>query len=155
MEIPDRLFAGLSLRPTLNCPASESRKQRPVPRRLPGRSERQIAGKPTRIGTAIMAEREHLLPFIEPRFDLAEVSFPLVDGFGCVRVRTNAYSVPLKAGTSVQVKVYSINGETVLDYDQLQDVEEGHIELQAHHQGSWTEFKHVNQTRCPGRKFSS
>jgi transposase len=68
---------------------------------------RQIAGKPTRIGTAIMAEREHLLPFTEPRFDLAEVSFPLVDGFGCVRVRTNAYSVPLKAGTSVQAKVYS------------------------------------------------
>ena len=68
---------------------------------------RQIAGKPTRVGAAMVAEREHLLSLAEPRFDLAEISFPAVDSLGCVRVRTNGYSVPLKAGTEVQAKVYS------------------------------------------------
>jgi hypothetical protein len=68
---------------------------------------RQIAGKPMRVGAAMMAEREHLLSLAEPRFDLAEVSFPAVDSLGCVRVRTNSYSVPLKAGTEVQAKIYS------------------------------------------------
>jgi len=68
---------------------------------------RQIAGKPMLVGAAMIAEREHLLPFTEPRFDLAEVSFPVVDGLGCVRVRTNAYSAPLKTGTQVEAKVYS------------------------------------------------
>ena len=41
------------------------------------------------------------------RFDLAEVSFPKVDGSGCVRVRTNFYSVPLPVDTRVQAKVYA------------------------------------------------
>ncbi len=68
---------------------------------------RQIAGKPMRVGAALLAEREHLLAIAESRFDLAEVSFPVVDSLGCVRVRTNAYSVPLQAGTEVQAKVYS------------------------------------------------
>lgn len=69
--------------------------------------KRQIAGKPLYIGAAMVVERDHLLPFAEPGFDLAEVSFPMVDGLGCVRVRTNAYSVPLKVGVQVQAKVYS------------------------------------------------
>jgi transposase len=68
---------------------------------------RQIAGKPIPVGAAMIAEREHLLPLAAVGFDLAEVSFPAVDGLGCVRVRTNAYSVPLKAGTRVQAKIYS------------------------------------------------
>lgn len=68
---------------------------------------RQIVGKSMRVGAAMVAEREHLLPLTEPRFDLAEVSFPVVDGLGCVRVRTNAYSAPLRAGTHVEAKVYS------------------------------------------------
>jgi hypothetical protein len=55
----------------------------------------------------MIVEGGSLLPVAEPRFDLAEVSFPVVDGLGCVRVRTNAYSVPLRAGTHVEAKVYS------------------------------------------------
>jgi transposase len=69
--------------------------------------QRQIAGRAMLVGAAMIVEREHLLPLAEPRFDLAEVSFPMVDSLGCVRVRTNAYSAPLKAGTQVQAKVYS------------------------------------------------
>ncbi len=36
-----------------------------------------------------------------------------------------------------------INGDTVLEYDQLENLEEGSIELQAHAPGMWTEFKQI------------
>jgi hypothetical protein len=36
---------------------------------------------------------------------LAETSFPVVDGQGCVKVRTNRYSVPLRAGTKTQARL--------------------------------------------------
>ncbi len=36
-----------------------------------------------------------------------------------------------------------INGETVLEYDQLENVDEGPIELQAHQPGAWLEYKHI------------
>jgi hypothetical protein len=36
-----------------------------------------------------------------------------------------------------------INGDTVMQYDRLENVAEGAIELQAHRQGYWTEFKNV------------
>jgi hypothetical protein len=68
--------------------------------------QRQISGRPLRVGAAMQVEREHLLPLEEEGFDLAEVSFPRVDGLGRVKVRTNCYSVPLRPGTGVQAKVY-------------------------------------------------
>lgn len=40
-----------------------------------------------------------------------------------------------------------INGENVLEYDRLENLEEGHIELQAHQAGRWTEFKQVRIKR--------
>lgn len=36
-----------------------------------------------------------------------------------------------------------INGENVMEYDKLDNLDDGHIELQAHRQGYWTEFKQV------------
>ncbi len=42
----------------------------------------------------MIEERAHLLPLTEQGFELMEVCFPRVDGLGCVRVRTNLYSVP-------------------------------------------------------------
>lgn len=66
---------------------------------------RRIAGKPMEVGAAMANEREHLLPLAEEGFDLAETSFPVVDGKGCVKVRTNWYSTPLKSGARVRVKL--------------------------------------------------
>ncbi len=57
------------------------------------------------IGTAMTIEREHLLPLATEGFDLTEVSFPRVDSLGRVKVRTNGYSVPVTAGTTVQAKL--------------------------------------------------
>ncbi|MDE3110452.1 MAG: IS21 family transposase [Acidobacteriota bacterium] len=67
--------------------------------------QRRIHGKPHTVGEAMRVEREHLLPLPSEGFELAETSFPVVDGQGCVKVRTNRYSVPLRAGTKTQVRL--------------------------------------------------
>ncbi|MBI4480379.1 MAG: IS21 family transposase [Acidobacteria bacterium] len=67
--------------------------------------DRQIAGKPHRVGEAIEIERKHLLPLASEGFELAETSFPVVDGKGCVKVRTNWYSTPLRPGTRTRARL--------------------------------------------------
>jgi transposase len=73
--------------------------------------QRTLAGREATIGATMRAEQEHLLPLPGEGFDLAEVSFPRVDGSGCARVRTNFYSVPAKAGTVVEARVYPAHVE--------------------------------------------
>ena len=75
--------------------------------------QRKIEGRGQTVGQAVLAEREHLLPLVAEGFDLAEVSFPKVDGLGRVRVRTNLYSVPLRPGTEVQARVLPIHVEII------------------------------------------
>ena len=72
---------------------------------------RQIEGHPQSVGAGMLMEREHLLGLASEGFDLAEISFPLVDSHGCVRVRTNRYSVPVRAGKTVEVKLYAAQVE--------------------------------------------
>jgi hypothetical protein len=43
--------------------------------------------------------------------------------------------------------VVRINGEDVMEYDKLEDLGEGHVELQAHRRGYYTEFKDVRIKR--------
>lgn len=66
---------------------------------------RVIAGREQPIGSAMLIERAHLLPLASEDFGLAEMSFPTVNGIGEVKVRTNAYSAPLRAGVKVQVNL--------------------------------------------------
>jgi transposase len=66
---------------------------------------RRIAGQPHTVGEAMRMEREHLLSLPAEGFELAESSFPVVDGKGCVKVRTNCYSTPLKPGMRPHVKL--------------------------------------------------
>ncbi|HET8907232.1 MAG TPA: IS21 family transposase [Ktedonobacterales bacterium] len=67
---------------------------------------RQIAGHRQTVGAAMIDERSQLLPLAEQGFELAELSFPRVDGLGCVRVRTNLYSAPAPPGRTVEVRLY-------------------------------------------------
>ena len=67
---------------------------------------RQIAGRGQTVGALMIEERAHLLPLAEQGFELAEVSFPKVDGLGCVRVRTNLYSAPAAPGQTVEIRLY-------------------------------------------------
>lgn len=66
---------------------------------------RRVGDRAVTIGTAMALEREHLLPIPAEGCDLAEVCFPIVDSKGCVKVRTNWYSVPVRAGTTVRAVV--------------------------------------------------
>jgi transposase len=67
---------------------------------------RVLDGRTDPVGAAMVAERDRLLARAPEGFDLADVTFPLVDKQGCVIVKTNAYSVPIKAGTRVEGRVY-------------------------------------------------
>src|SRR3954470_8601420 len=66
---------------------------------------RIIDGREQMVGEASAIERQHLLPMAREGFDLVEVSFGPVNGLGCVKVRTNAYSAPLLPGTKAQIKL--------------------------------------------------
>lgn len=72
---------------------------------------RTVAGREQSVGTAMLIERAHLLPLAEEGFDLVEVSFPIVTSLGCVKVKTNAYSVPVKAGTTVEARLAAASVE--------------------------------------------
>lgn len=66
---------------------------------------RILSGRTQTVGAALLIERAHLLPLAGAGFDLVEISFPTVNSLGCVKVKTNAYSVPVRAGTTVEVKL--------------------------------------------------
>jgi len=67
--------------------------------------QRKIAGKPMPVGEAMEIEREHLLALADEGFELAETSFPTVDGKSCVKVRTNWYSTPMQPGMRVRARL--------------------------------------------------
>src|SRR5246500_3455989 len=72
--------------------------------------QRLIAGREQTVGAGMVIEREHLLPLASEGADLAQTSFPTVNGLGCVKVLTNTYSVPVPAGAQVQAKAYARSG---------------------------------------------
>jgi transposase len=72
---------------------------------------RVLTGRSQPVGEAMNIEREHLLSMAMEGFDLADISFPTVDAKGCVRVKTNSYSVPLTPGWRVQAKTYAASVE--------------------------------------------
>lgn len=67
---------------------------------------RHVDGRDLSVGAAMAVERGSLVDMAAEGFDLSEVSFPLVDRAGCVLVKTNAYSVPVRAGTKVQARLH-------------------------------------------------
>lgn len=68
---------------------------------------RTISGRSMNVGEASQMERTHLLPLMEDGFPIDEILFPLiVDGKGCVRVKTNWYSTPLWPGLRVTARVW-------------------------------------------------
>ncbi|HYM07322.1 MAG TPA: IS21 family transposase [Terriglobales bacterium] len=75
-----------------------------------------ISGRTMTIGAAMEQERPHLLPLAEERFALEEILYPVVDGKGCVRVKTNWYSTPLDAGVRAMVKVWPSEVEVYRDF---------------------------------------
>lgn len=66
--------------------------------------KRRINERDLTVGEVLCREQSHLQPLAEG-FDLAEESFCVVDGKGCVQVRTNFYSTPLRAGARCRVRL--------------------------------------------------
>jgi transposase len=93
---------------------------------------RTIAGREQSVGTAMLIERTHLLPLAEDGFDLVEVSFPVVTRLGCVKVKTNAYSVPVQAGTTVEARLAAVTVEVWHEGKRL-----------AHHERSYGRYQEI------------
>ena len=72
---------------------------------------RVLDGRTQSVGAALAEERGHLLAPATEGFDLAEVVFPLVGKQGCITVKTNFYSVPVRAGARVEARVYPLHVE--------------------------------------------
>lgn len=74
-----------------------------------------LHGRTQSVGDAALIERASLRALAAEPFDLQEVSFPRVDGLGCVRVKTNPYSVPAAVGTAIEAKLGSAHVELWAD----------------------------------------
>jgi transposase len=72
---------------------------------------RILDGRSETVGAAMAIERGHLLSCPTEGVDLAEIVFALVDKQGCVTVKTNFYSVPVRAGTRVEARVHPLHVE--------------------------------------------
>jgi transposase len=125
--------------------------------------QRTVAGREQPVGAALRIEREHLLPLAAEGFELAESSFPQVNSLGCVKVKTNAYSVPVKAGTVVQVQLRAAHveiwhaGRRVAEhercygrYQEILDLEH-YLDVLAHKPGALAGSKPLEQWRQLGR----
>ncbi len=65
---------------------------------------RRIGERAQSVGEAMRLEQSQLQS-LQEGFELAEESFCVVDGKGCIQARTNFYSTPLKAGSRCRVRV--------------------------------------------------
>jgi transposase len=124
---------------------------------------RMIRGHTEPVGSALRIEQPTLLPLADEDFDLAEVSFPTVSTMGWVRVRTNAYSVPQDAGTTVEAKLTAASleiwhgGKCIAQhernygrYQELLDLEH-YLEVLEHKPGAFAGSKPLAQWRAAGR----
>lgn len=73
--------------------------------------QRLIGEREESAGRGMVIEREYLLPLTEEAFELAEMSYPVVDKKGCVRVRANWYSTPLPARSRPEVRILPVRIE--------------------------------------------
>lgn len=76
-----------------------------------------IHGRPITVGVAMEQERPHLLPLAAEGFEMEETLFPVVDGKGCVKVKTNWYSTPLPPGVRPVVRVWPTQVEILKDFE--------------------------------------
>ncbi len=68
---------------------------------------RTVTGQAQTVGARMRIEQGHLPALAAEGFPIEEASFPKVDSSGCVKVRTNFYSTPLRPGEKAQVKIYA------------------------------------------------
>jgi transposase len=124
---------------------------------------RVLEGRTEPVGAAMAVERDHLLPRAAEGFDLAEIVFPLVDKQGCVAVKTNFYSVPVKAGTRVEARIHPLHvelwyaGRRIARHErchsrrqQVLDLDH-YLDVLGHKPGAFAGSKPLEQWRQAGR----
>ena len=123
---------------------------------------RRISERSDTVGEAMQLEQNDLLP-LQESFELAEESFCLVDGKGCVQVRTNFYSTPLRVGTRCRVRVLAATVEVWHEgrrvaahercYNRRQQVLdlEHYLDVLAHKPGALSGSRPLAQWRAAGR----
>lgn len=124
---------------------------------------RTVTGHEQTVGAGMLLERAHLLALADEAFDLVEVSFPVVSTLGCVKVRTNAYSCPVRAGTAVQAKLTAATVEVWHEgrcvathqrcygrYQEVLDLEH-YLDVLGHKPGALAGSKPLEQWRQLGR----
>jgi transposase len=124
---------------------------------------RTVTGHQQTVGAGMLLERACLLPLAEVPFDLVEVSFPTVNTLGCVKVRTNSYSCPVRAGTVVEAKLSATTVEIWHEghcvakhqrcygrYQEVMDLEH-YLDVLEHKPGALAGSKPLEQWRKLGR----
>lgn len=124
---------------------------------------RVLAGRGQTVGAALLVERAQLLPLVAEPLDLAEAAAAVVSTLGTVRARTNSYSVPVPAGTTVEVRVLPTAVEVwhrgrcaathVRSYGRYQEVLElePYLDVLEHKPGALVGSKPLDQARRSGR----
>lgn len=125
--------------------------------------KRVIEGRRLSVEAGLVFERAALLPLPGDSFDLAEECFLLVDAKGCVRVKTNLYSTPLKPHTRCRVRLLPTRieiwfaGKRVAEHERcyLKRQElyslEHYLDVLAHKPGAFPGSKPLHQWRLEGR----
>jgi len=124
---------------------------------------RQIGERELTVGQGLALEREQLLPLQLEDFELAEESFCRVDGKGCVAVKTNRYSTPLRVGLQVRVRVLPASVEAFYEggvvarhrrcYERGREVLnlEHYLDVLHYKPGAFAGSKPLSQWRAAGR----
>ena len=124
---------------------------------------RVLAGRTDTVGVTMTVERAHLMPRAAEGFDIAEIAFPLVDKQGCVTVKTNFYSVPVKAGSRVEARIRPLHVEIWHGGKQIARHERCHqrrqhvldlehyLDVLSHKPGAFAGSKPLAQWRAAGR----
>ena len=125
--------------------------------------QRFIEGRSLSVAAALVFERAALLPKPVEFFDLAEECFPLVDAKGCVRVKTNLYSTPLRPLTRVRVrllptkvevwaadKVVAVHERSFLKRQEVYSLEH-YLDVLERKPGAFSGSKPLHQWRAEGR----
>ena len=124
---------------------------------------RVLDGRTQSVGAAMADERAHLLPRAVEGYALAETLFGVVDKQGCVTVKTNFYSAPLKAGSRVEVRLYPLHveiwhgGHAIARHERnhgrrqhVLDLEH-YLDVLSHKPGAMAGSKPLAQWRAAGR----
>lgn len=124
---------------------------------------RLIGDRTLTVGQGLGVERPHLLPLQSEDFDLAEESFCRVDGKGCVQVKTNRYSTPLRVGYKARVRVLPATVEVLYEgevvashprcYERGREIFnlEHYLDVLRHKPGAFAGSKPLSQWRAEGR----